>query len=270
MTDYRVELEIYNGPMDLLLYLIRKEEVDIYNIPIAAITDQYLEHIQYLRQLDPNLAGEFLVVAATLMEIKSRMLLPQSVEEDEEAEPFDPRNELVRQLLEYKRFKDAASWLADAVEEQSQKYPRVPVLTQVGGDELELEDLQLWDLVEAFGRLLQATLAGPTMHDVGEDDTPLALYQTDIVDRLQRDGPMSFSQIFEGRTQRIEMIGLFLALLELIREGLIQIEQDTEKSFGDIYIYLKVELPDQVQADTPDETETDAGPQSQPRREDQE
>jgi len=247
MDDYRVELDIYNGPMDLLLYLIRKDEVDIYDIPIAAITDQYLDYVQLLQNLDPNLAGEFLVLASTLMEIKSRMLLPQTAEETDEGEALDPRSELVRQLLEYKRFKDAASWLAGAAEEQSQKFARVPVLAQVGGDELELEDVQIWDLVEAFGRLLQATLAGPPIHDVGEDDTPLALYQTDIVDRLQREGPMTFSRLFEGRTKRIEMLGLFLALLELIRQGLVQIEQDQEQAlagaFADIYVYLKVDLP---------------------------
>lgn len=253
MSDYRVQLEIYNGPLDLLLYLIRKDEVDVYDIPIAAVADQYITYIEVLQDLDPNLAGEFLVMAATLMEIKSRMLLPRQMEEDEEGEELDPRNELVRQLLEYKRFKDAAAWLAEAVDQQSQKFARVPVLPQVGADELDLENVQIWDLVEAFGRLLEATLAGPPIHDAGEDDTPLSLYQTDIVDRLERDGPMAFSRIFEGRTRRAEMIGLFLAILELIRQGVIRVEQD--EAFAEIYVYLKVDIPND-KTDVPDQ----AGP----------
>jgi segregation and condensation protein A len=241
--DYRVQLDIYNGPLDLLLFLIRKEEVDIYDIPIARVTDQYMEYVRVLHQLDPNMAGEFLVMAATLMEIKSRMLLPHAVEEEAGGEAIDPRSELVRQLLEYKRFKDAAGWLADAAEEQSQKFPRVPVLPQVSPNEIDLEDIQIWDLVEAFSRLLQATLAGARMHEVEKDDTPLALHQQDIVDRLQREGPLPFSKVFEGRSRKVEMIGLFLALLELIRQGIIRIEQDAP--FSEIYLFLKVDLPEE-------------------------
>ncbi|NLX05607.1 MAG: segregation/condensation protein A [Phycisphaerae bacterium] len=266
--DYRVELDIYNGPLDLLLYLIRKEEVDIYDIPIARITDQYLAYVRYLQELDPNLAGEFLVLAATLMEIKSRTLLPREPEtEEENGDDLDPRTELVRQLLEYKRFKDAASWLGEAADEQSQKFARVPVLPQVGAEELELEDVQIWDLVEAFGRLLQQTLAGPPIHDAGEDDTPLALYQADIVDRLKREGPMTFSRVFEGRKRRVEMIGLFIAMLELIRQGMIQIEQD--EPLSEIYIYLRVEIPDDGQAAAPTDQEPAEAPETAAHEESQ-
>ena len=248
MDDYRVQLEIYNGPLDLLLYLIRKEEVDICDIPIARIADQYLEYVQFLKELDPNLAGEFLVIASMLMELKSRMLLPQVQEEGQDGELLDPRSELVRQLLEYKRFKDAASQLADAAAEQSLRFPRVPVLPQIGADEIELEDIQIWDLVEAFGRLLAATLAGPPTHDVGQDETPLAVYQNHIIDRLQQEAALPFSRIFEGRTNRMELIALFLALLELMRQGIVQAEQDDLHS--EIYIYLKVDIPND-QAPTP-------------------
>lgn len=258
MDDYRVQLDVYNGPLDLLLYLIRKDELDVYDIPIASITDQYVEHIEMLQHLDPNLAGEFLVLATTLMEIKSRMLLPRDVDADDELDEFDPRTELVRQLLEYKRFKDAAAWLAEAADEQSLKFPRVPVLGGIGGDELELEDLQIWDLVDAFGRLLQATLAGPGVHEVEDDDTPQALYQADLLDRLQRDGPMPLVRVFEGRSRRAELIGLFLALLELIRQGLVQADQD--EPFGDIYISLKVDLPDDERGKTGDTPASRARP----------
>jgi segregation and condensation protein A len=241
--DYRVQLDIYNGPMDLLLYLIRREEVDIYDIPIARITDQYLEYVQVLQNLDPNLAGEFLVMAATLMEIKSRMLLPKPVEEETAGEEIDPRSELVRQLLEYKRFKDAASWLSDAADDQAKRFPRIPALPTLGKDEVDMEDIHIWDLVEAFSKLLQATLASVGLnHEIEKDDTPLALHQEDILDRLQREGPLPFSKIFEGKTRKTEIIGLFLAMLELIRQGLIRIEQDTP--FAEIYLFLKVDLPE--------------------------
>jgi segregation and condensation protein A len=241
--DYRVQLDdVYNGPLDLLLYLIRKEEVDIYDIPIARITDQYLQYVTLIHQMDPNLAGEFLVMAAMLMEIKSRMLLPRPPEEEAGGDSIDPRSELVRQLLEYKRFKDAAGWLADAADTQASKFPRIPALPEVQ-NEIDLEDVHIWDLVEAFSRLLQATLAGAIMHEVEKDDTPLALHQQDIVDRLQREGPQPFSRIFEGRTRRTEMIGLFLAMLELIRQGIIRIEQDDP--YAEIYLFMKVDLPEE-------------------------
>lgn len=246
--DYRIHLDIYNGPIDLLLYLIRKEEVDIYDIPIAKIADQYMEYVQVLHDMDPNLAGEFLVLAATLMEIKSRMLLPSPTEQDESGESIDPRSELVRQLLEYKRFKDAAGWLADAADTQSMKFPRVPALPEVARDELDMEDIHIWDLVEAFSKLLQATLAGVGLHQVEKDDTPLALHQEDILDRLTREGPMPFSRIFEGKTRKTEMIGLFLAMLELMRQGLIRIEQD--QPFAEIYLFLKVDLPQEHRAES--------------------
>jgi segregation and condensation protein A len=241
--DYRVQLDIYNGPMDLLLYLIRREEVDIYDIPIARITDQYLEYVHAIHALDPNLAGEFLVMASMLMEIKSRMLLPRPAEEEVAGEEIDPRSELVRQLLEYKRFKDAASWLSDAADEQAKRFPRIPALATSGRDEVDMDDIHIWDLVEAFSKLLQATLASVGLnHEVEKDDTPLALHQDDILDRLQREGPLPFSKIFEGKTRRTEIIGMFLAMLELIRQGLIRIEQDT--AFAEIYLFLKVELPE--------------------------
>jgi len=261
--DYRVQLDIYNGPLDLLLYLIRKEEVDIYDIPIAHITEQYIHHVEVLHQMDPNLSGEFLVMAATLMEIKSRMLLPHAVEEEQAGETIDPRSELVRQLLEYKRFKDAAGWLADAAETQSLKFPRVPVLPQASASEIDLEDVQIWDLVEAFSKLLQATLAGARMHEVEKDDTPLALHQQDILDRLTREGPLPFSRIFEGRTRRTEIIGLFLAMLELMRQGMVRIEQD--KPFAEIYLFLKVNIPGETAeqpAEPQPETSTDGETQA--------
>jgi segregation and condensation protein A len=236
MNEYRVNLDMYNGPMDLLLYLIRREEVDIHDIPIARITEQYLAYVEMLKQLDPNLAGEFLVMAATLMEIKTRYLLP--VQEAEEGEgdglTLDPRAELVRQLLEYKAFKDAAGELAEAAERQAMKYPRRP--GQAIDDDTEkvidLEEVQIWDLFDAFQGVLDAIGHLDRDHEVIYDDTPVELHQQDILDRLDRDGPLEFKRIFEGRRSRIEVVGLFIALLELARTKKILLRQET--NFGAI------------------------------------
>ena len=157
MADYRVNLEIYNGPLDLLLYLIRREEVDICDVPIARITEQYLGYVELLTQLDPNLTGEFLVMAATLMEIKTRMLLPSAP--PEEVTPgdieIDPRAELIRQLLEYKAFKDAAEDLRTAQAARAEKFSRSPPHEATGETtEVDLEEVGVWNLLDAFNGLL--------------------------------------------------------------------------------------------------------------------
>ena len=160
MAEYRVDLDIYNGPLDLLLYLIRREEVDIYDIPIARVTEQYVRHVDLLKALDPNLAGEFLVVAATLMEIKTRMLLPaaQTRADGEEHHAIAPRAELVRQLLEYKNFKDAAGDLRDSAQLQAMKFPRTcpQADERLQEADLDLDDVQVWHLLEAFDNLMTA------------------------------------------------------------------------------------------------------------------
>jgi len=241
MNDYRVNLDIYNGPLDLLLYLIRREEVDIHDIPIARITEQYCAYVDTLKLIDPDLAGEFLVMAATLMEIKTRMLLPRPEQEAAEAEAFDPRAELVRQLLEYKAFKDAASDLRAAADEQALRFPRRPVELVGQDDARDLEEVQLWDLVEAFSALMTAIGREGQETRILYDDTPLELHADDIMDRLRRDGNMTFREVFAGRTRRTELVGLFLALLELIRRRSIYVEQ--EKDFGEIYIFINPTHP---------------------------
>ena len=253
MTDYRVALDIYNGPLDLLLFLIRRDEIDIYDIPIARITKQYLAYVDLLKQLDPEIVSEFLVLAATLMEIKSRTLLPRPLEEEIEDEIGDPRLELVRQLLEYKKFKDAARSLEEAAAERALRHERRPTLPESNADETAIENLDIWDLFEAFNRLL--TQIGKTggVHQVGVDDTPVALHAEDILDSIQRaGGTETFEEIFTGRT-RAEMIGLFLALLELIRQRRIRAIQD--RPFGPILIRLLDPTPlDRVEdiVDEPD------------------
>ncbi len=243
-ADYRVELEAYNGPLDLLLYLIRRDEVDIYDIPIAHITGQYLAYVELLRRVDPDAVGDFLVMAATLMEIKSRTLLPQAPAVEEEEDLSDPRMELVRQLLEYKKFKDAAHSLGAAAEYQALKFPRHPVVPPSDTREVDVEDVQLWDLVEAFRKLLAETGQREATHDVVYDDTPIALHAADVLDSLERVGGVQlFEAVFEGRTKS-QLIGLFLALLELLRQDRIRAYQ--EVAFGPISIKLLDATPIEV------------------------
>jgi len=235
MQDYRVQLDAYSGPMDLLLYLIRREEVDIYDIPISRILEQYLAYVRMLEQIDPERVGEFLVLAATLMEIKSRLLLPKPPPEETVDDGLDPRADLVRQLLAYRTFREAALRLADKAELHAQRFPR-PGQEVPGDDSVDLQDVQIWDLLTAFNKLLAAVGRNKATHDVRYDDTPVTLHAADILDRLEREGPtMPFEKIFEGRT-RSEMVGLFLALLELIRQHRVRIQQD--RSFGTIYVTL--------------------------------
>ena len=229
MADYRVNLDIFAGPMDLLLYLVRKEEVDIYDISIAKITDQYIQYIEILKSLDIDLAGDFLVMAATLMQIKSAMLLPKAEPDQIDADDLsDPRTELIRQLLEYKRFKDAANLLNDVADRHKERFPRpdsiIESLDPETEPQIDIDQVSIWDLLEAFASLMQATGADRAIRHI-KDDTPIDLYQIEILHRLQTEGPMSFERIFESKPNRVVMIGLFLALLELVREKLVWAKQ---------------------------------------------
>jgi segregation and condensation protein A len=238
LAAYRVNLEIFAGPLDLLLYLVRKEEVDIYDIPIAKITDQYIHYIEMLKSFDIDLAGDFLVMASTLMEIKSAMLLPRVGPEQLEAEELaDPRAALIRQLLEYKKFKDAANLLCAAADRQKERFARPDsVIERLKPDtqpEIDIERVSVWDLLEAFDAIMKATTPVGDISHI-KDDTPIDLYQIEILHRLQTEGPMSFERLFESRTSRVVMIGLFLALLELIRESLVWAKQ--AKALESIYL----------------------------------
>ena len=245
MADYRVNLEIFAGPMDLLLYLVRKEEVDIYDIPLAKITDQYIRYIDILKQLDIDVAGDFLVMAATLMQIKSAMLLPKTQGEEIGAEDLsDPRAELIRQLLEYKRFKDAANMLAASAEEQGDRFARPDtVIEQFKPDAepaIDLDQVSIWNLLEAFDAIMEATGAKFDISHI-TDDTPIDLYQIEILHRLQKEGQMNFERIFEPRGGRLALVGLFLAILELIRSQLIWAEQNQET--GKISLRALTDVP---------------------------
>ncbi len=245
MAAYRVNLDIFAGPLDLLLYLVRKEEVDIYDIPLAKITNQYIRYIEMLKSLDMDMAGDFLVMASTLIEIKSAMLLPKVGPEQLDAEDLiDPRAELIRQLLEYKKFKDAANLLNAVADEHKQRFSRPDTITErlkpKAEPEVDLDQVNIWDLLEAFDAIMKAT--GPII-DMShiKDDTPIDLYQIEILHRLQSEGPMSFKRLFETKTERIVMIGMFLALLELVRDTLVTIQQ--HKPNADIYLKSLTDEP---------------------------
>ena len=234
--DYRVELDIYNGPLDLLLYLIRRDELDIYDIHISEITEQFLNYLELIQKLDLSVAGDFLVMASTLMQIKTRMLLPQPETEDEEEE--DPRMELVRQLIEYRKFKEAAGHLGDRRREQAKLFPRVgedwardEPQDESGG----LHDVDLWTLLDAFTRLMKETL-GDSDRIIVDDETPVRDHMVEVIETLAGPGQMRFEEMFRGRRDRGYMIGIFLALLELVRQRRIQIRQDAD--FGAIVVVL--------------------------------
>ncbi|MFL5241473.1 MAG: segregation and condensation protein A [Gemmataceae bacterium] len=231
--DYQVKIESFQGPLDLLLYLVKRNEVDIRDIPISQVTEQYLEYIQLLRLIDVEQAGDFLVMAATLMEIKSMMLLPRPEEAAQEEE--DPRLDLVKQLIEYKRFKEAAALLEARAEEQSHRIARQPPepVDLPDPSKLPLRKVELWDLVSAFGRIMQETLAQQPQSIIG-DPTPVHVYIDNILQRLNQETRVSFTRLFTPPHFRSRLIGLFLALLELIRDRRLVVEQP--EPFGEIWL----------------------------------
>ena len=240
-TDWLVRLPVFQGPLDLLLFLVRRAEVDIHEIEIHTLTDQYLEYVRHISRVDIDVAGEFLVMAATLVEIKSRSLAPAlPADEGDPSTPTapgeDPKAELIRQLLAYQKFRTAAETLELRRREYNDRSAaRVRPGASAedateGPDETdwELEDLHLGDLFAAFEKIaasIDITRIGD--HKVEYDDTPISLHQEDLVDRLTRveSHQLSLTSVFEGRSHS-ERIGLFLAVLELVRQGRVRVRQD--------------------------------------------
>jgi segregation and condensation protein A len=233
--DYQVNLPIFRGPLDLLLYLVKRHEVEICDIPIASVTEQFLQYLQVLEVIDVERAGDFLVMASTLMEIKSRMLLPRS--EGPTEEEADPRLELVRQLVQYKKFKDAAALLEAQAERQLSRVARQPIAApaEVNPAQQPLRQVELWDLVSAFGRLMRETLALQPQQII-LDQTPIHVYMDSILQRLQTESPLPFTALFSPPHQRSRLVGIFLAILELIKARRILAEQPVV--FGEIQVQL--------------------------------
>lgn len=218
--DYKVRLEVFEGPLDLLLYLIRKEEVEITDIPIERITAQYLQYLDLMRMLDLGIAGEFLVMAATLMMIKSRMLLPaedRPAEPEEEDPDADPRWDLVRQLVEYKKFKDAALFLQRVEGERDGVFARAPAGAPAGGGAgAELRDVGLFDLLTALNAALDRA-PREDLREIFSERFTVADQLDWLLDLLNRTPRLSMSRVFEGMRSRHEIVVTFLAMLELIR-----------------------------------------------------
>jgi segregation and condensation protein A len=234
--DFRVDLNIFRGPLDLLLYLVRKHEVEIVDIPIAEITDQYLQYIAVLEQLDVNAVGDFLALASTLIEIKSQQVLPRSDEIEDEID--DPRQELVRRLLEYKKYRDAASILEERGRAWQEHYPRFS--HDLSGRirdlaEEPIQEVELWDLVSAFGRIMRETAAAKPSNII-YDETPIHVYMTRIHGRLMKQRRLAFRDLFEPDMHKSTLIGIFLAVLELVRHRHVRVEQNA--LFGEIWLVL--------------------------------
>lgn len=241
---YQVQLPIFSGPLDLLLHLIERAEIDIYDIPIALITEQFLSYLRTIEILDLEMAGEFLLMAATLMQIKAKMLLPRPVEEEEptdEGEEEDPRRELVDRLLAYRQVKEAAAYLRAYEEESRRRYPR--------GIELPVDEmppvalapgLTVWDLLAAFRAVLAQLTEGEAEIVVPqEEQITVKEAMGELLGRLKEEEILDFDQAFRPRRSRRGLVVLFIALLELIRLGYVMVFQ--EKIFGRIAVRLRPE-----------------------------
>jgi len=229
---FSAKLPFYQGPLDLLLYLVRKHELDILDVPIAQIMEQYLDYLAILEQIDINNIGDFLATASTLVEIKSFKALPG--EETAEVEIETPKQELVKQLLEYKRYCDAARTLQKRGESWQLRFPRLaddlPQRPRSLSDE-PIQEIALWDLVSAFGRVLRECVP-QIKHHVVYDDTPITTHMNRIHQRLRVEKRIAFRQLFIPGQHKSTLVGIFLASLELVRHEFANIYQDF--NFGEI------------------------------------
>lgn len=236
MNSYEVKLEFFEGPLDLLLYLIKRDDMDIQDIRISVITEEYLKYIDLMKDLNLEMAGEFLVMASTLMQIKARSLLPiEDLNRDDEEGP-DPRAELIAKLLEYQKFKEGAKILGERQLQYKDVYYRhsPPVFTE---EDMSL-DATLFDLLSAFRQVLNK--APQEVKEILYEEIPMEQKMREILDLLEAAEPLHFLEIFSSSRNRREIIVTFLAVLELIR--LKQIHAKQSEYFGEIRIYrLKVE-----------------------------
>ena len=239
--SYEIKLDIFEGPLDLLLYLIRKNEIDIYNIPIALITEQYLAYLEMMRSLNLDLAGEYLVLASTLIHIKSKLLLPPDESEGEEEEGEDPRAELVQQLLEYQIFKEAALRLENRSLLERDVFTRgapgeAPSAAEEEGE--AMMEVGVFELVAAFRRIV-AGFDRPEELEIDAEKMSLADRINEIMEMLSEKQQMTFVELIGDRTDRRRIIHTFLAILELMKLRMIRAYQSGP--FGAIRLFLAVE-----------------------------
>ncbi|QDT35248.1 segregation and condensation protein A [Thalassoglobus polymorphus] len=264
---YRVELDIFTGPLDLLLYLVRRNELDIVDLPISTLTKQFQEFLEVLKHLDLDLVGDFVVMASTLAEIKSRNVLPSQAEEEiplEAESNSDPRSDLIHQLLEYKKFKDAANSLQEQAAEWQERYPRLaderPVSSKDPAAD-RIKEVELWDLVSALGRVLKRKEVD-TESKIRYDETPIHKYVDQIGALVREQKVVQFTSLFEGEIIRSKIIGMFLAVLELIRHHGFRAEQIEDH--GEIVLQPPEEVDEQAETQEsvpPEETEDAPGPE---------
>lgn len=234
--NFRVQLPVYHGPIDLLLYLARRQEVSLMEVSLSKVIDQFGDYLELLQELDLSDIGDFLEFASTLVELKSQAVLPKPPVEDEANEQIDdPQSELVERLLQYKEIRDAASVLDEMAARWQLHYERMsddlPKRRIDPGDQ-PIADLEIWDLVSAFGRIMREA-AGPPQTEVIYDDTPIHVYMKRIHERLHQDERITLLDLVEGGVHKSAVIGWFLATLELTRHHGAVIEEDAS---GDIVI----------------------------------
>lgn len=235
--QYRVQLDIFHGPPDLLLYLVRRHELEVMDLSMRVIAEQFLEYLDVLKLLHIDAVAEFVVTAAQLLEIKSRMALPSEVEETPAEESLDdPRADLVAQLLEYKKFKDAAAQLEEQAAIWLERFPRLSDDRPGRGRDASadrIKEVELWDLVSALGRVLKKKEV-EKQAKIQYDDTPMAVHIERIGERVRAEGRTPFSSFFEGTNFRPRIVSVFLAILELLRHHNFRAEQPVD--FGEIDI----------------------------------
>jgi segregation and condensation protein A len=251
---FRIALPNFEGPLDLLLHLIREHKLDIFDIPIALITEKYLGHLEAMREINLDIAGEFLVMASTLAHIKSRLLLPQkeALGEDKPEEAGDPRAELVRRLLEYQKYKDAAETLARQDLLDRDVFPRRVSFERVPipDDEIGFAEISVYKLIEALDRVLKA-LEPKFQHEVVRDRISISDAIHKLADRLRAEGRVSFFSLFEGARVRQQVIITFLAILEMCKLKLIRVYQEEGQdeivvsAKGDALANLTTEVEDE-------------------------
>lgn len=234
--SYKIKLELFEGPLDLLLYLVKRDHLNIYDIPIALVTEQYLAYLELMKFLDLNIAGDFLVMAATLMQIKSKMLLPAQESEETQEEQLDPREELVRQLLEYERFKEIAEELRNKEQNQQGIFKRPKVKESQIPAEAEAPayfEASIFDLINAFSKALEEP-PKDLFYDIIKDEFTIEEKIHDILHLLLLRTSVSLTEFFAQAKNKMEIIVTFLAILELIR--LKEIIARQKELFGEIEI----------------------------------
>lgn len=254
---YRVKLKNFEGPLDLLLFFIKRDELDIYNIPISYITEQFLEYIRLMEELDLDVASEFILMASMLMSIKAKMMLPKEDSDDDEMDENDPRYALVQRLLEYKRYKEMAEKMSDIEDESQKRYYRRhykvdQVQKQASGE--ALQDVTMFDLMAAFKKVLSDIKKQNLVHHVEKINVTIEQQTEYVLERLHKGGRTSFRQICTELNNRAKVVVTFLAVLEMLKEQQINlfVENDDPTDF-----YLDLKPVDEIIGSSPAQQESE-------------